>query len=105
MYPTSPMLNDTRVTQEMMSDARSIRGGGGKVYLAVVDVDNTDAQAAHCVNCNGSSQLHLQHVVGGPYDVPTSGGKGTTMIYQNDSWYAAKMTVYNCPVCRPMAEL
>ena len=22
-----------------------------------------------------------------------------------DSWYAAKMTVYNCPVCRPMAEL
>lgn len=92
-----PLIDNCQVPDALMDQAHDITAVGGKAFLCIPELP--DGGIDGCRNCNATGQLHIQQAVGGPYDVATNGGKGTSSIWQGDKWYAVKTYVFECPVC------
>jgi hypothetical protein len=87
------------VSQDMITAVRSIKAiKGGRVFLVV-----GEKMAAGCSNCNGNGQLHLQTIIGGPFEaVPqsvTNNKTHTVPTFIEGKWYQVRLRGYECPVC------
>ena len=91
-------INGHYVPDQMIWDLKAIKRVGGKAYLVV-----GDKAAQGCSNCNGCGHIHLQTVVGGPYDyqpISIANNKQTTVPTTiNGKWYQVRTKGYTCPVC------
>lgn len=86
------------VPSDMMTAVQAIKRAGGRVFMVV-----GDAMLDGCSNCNGNGYLHLQTVVGGPFDyVPMSISNNKTHTIPtniDNKWYQVKLKGFECPVC------
>lgn len=94
-------INDTQVTDEMYTYAKSLCGRGAKVFLSKMDDDHTGAYPKMgCSNCNGGGKLLLEWFTTALEDTPVSSVSMSIKTKKGVKWGGKGTMVYNCPVCQ-----
>lgn len=100
--PTKTTRDGRVIPVQMWTQVKEIQDRGGKVFWAFPEFFDG------CPNCNGTGQVTIQVVKGGPYDEPHSAaikdhdGKVKyidTAINEGGKWFKVRLQAFECPIC------